>query len=540
MRRILVTSALPYANGPIHLGHLVEYIQTDIWVRFQKSQGHDVVYVCADDTHGTAITLRARKESRSEVDLIAEMQESHTKDFCGFDIEFDHYGSTNSEENRRICSEIWQKLRDQGLIQESEISQLYDPSEGMFLADRFVQGNCPKCDAPDQYGDSCEKCGAVYQATELKNPKGVLSGSPLETRQVNHLFVDLEKNRTVVEDWALASSVPSPLQPEVLAHLKSNFFSEPLRPWDISRPAPYFGFEIPDSPGNYWYVWFDAPVGYISSTSEWCERTGNALEDYWSETTEIVHFIGKDIQYFHTLFWPTMLHAGGYALPSKVQVHGFLTVNGAKMSKSRGTLIEARTYLGLLDPAYLRYYYASKLSGGIDDIDLDFDDFKAKVNSDLVGKLVNLVSRTIKFTGALSLKYPDDGGLFEHGVQQGTLIAEAYERLDYAQVVRLCMALVDSANEYVAAMEPWKAAKDPDGGLEVQTICSVALNLYRQVVGYLSPILPKLAKDSAKLFSEENISWGATRAPLEGAVLGEYSPLMVRADAEAVSKMIDH
>ena len=373
MSRILVTSALPYANGPIHLGHLVEYIQTDIWVRFQKLRGKRCVYVCADDTHGTAIMIRARKEGVREEDLIARMQQAHLADFTAFQIEFDNYGSTHSAENRAFCAEIWQALRRDGLVSEKEVQQLYDPVAGTFLADRFVKGTCPKCKTPDQYGDSCVKCDSHYDATDLIDPKSTLSGATPEIRKAKHLFVNIERLHGFLDEWTGTSGA---LQPEIANYLKGHFLHEPLRDWDVSRPAPYFGFEIPDSPGNYWYVWFDAPIGYIASTTQWCDRHGEQFNDWWrSAETEVHHFIGKDITYFHTLFWPAMLKTAGFNLPKKVHIHGFLTVNGKKMSKRDGTFVQAATYLEHLDPAYLRYYYASKLGGNVEDLDLNLDEF---------------------------------------------------------------------------------------------------------------------------------------------------------------------
>ncbi|MEM8733407.1 MAG: methionine--tRNA ligase, partial [Planctomycetota bacterium] len=475
-RQILVTAALPYANGPIHIGHLVEYIQTDIWVRFQKLRGNRCIFLCADDTHGTAIMLRARKEGRSETEVIADMQASHEEDFAGFGIEFDNYGSTNSDENKQLCGEIWAKLRESSLIVEKEVSQLFDPEAGTFLADRFVRGTCPKCNAPDQYGDSCDKCGSTYSPIDLIDPKSTLSGATPEVRSSNHLFVELEKLHEFLEQWTQSGEH---LQPEVANYLKGHFLGEPLRDWDISRPAPYFGFEIPDSPGNYWYVWFDAPIGYIASTQQWCERHNEKLDDWWkSDSTEIHHFIGKDITYFHTLFWPGMLKSAGFNLPTKVHIHGFLNVDGEKMSKSKGTFIRAATYLNHLDPNYLRYYFASKLGPRLDDLDLNRDEFVTKVNSDLVGKVVNLASRTAKFAAKLGLseQYPDDGGLFVEAAKAGESIAECYERCDYAKAMRQIMELADRANPFVENAQPWVLKKDDSKQDELRDVCTVALN----------------------------------------------------------------
>ena len=372
-RRILVTAALPYANGPIHIGHLVEYIQTDIWVRFQKLQGHRCIFICADDTHGTAIMIRARQEGRTEEEIIAESKTAHENDFRRFDIEFSHYGSTNCPENKELCDKIWASLRQAGLVIEEDVSQLFDPQAGVFLADRFVKGTCPNCKAPNQYGDNCDKCGATYTPADLIDPVSTLSGATPEIRSAKHLFVQLEPLREFLTHWTQTSGA---LQTEVANYLKGHFLGKELRNWDVSRPAPYFGFEIPDAPGNYWYVWFDAPIGYVASTAQWCKLNNEKLDDWWRNgETEIHHFIGKDITYFHTLFWPGMLKTAGYNLPKQVHIHGFLTVGGEKMSKSKGTFVKAATYLNHLDPAFLRYYYASKLGPRLDDLDLNLEEF---------------------------------------------------------------------------------------------------------------------------------------------------------------------
>jgi methionyl-tRNA synthetase len=537
-RQILVTAALPYANGHIHIGHLVEYIQTDIWARFQRLIGNRCVYVCADDTHGTAIMIRARQEGRSPEAVIADMAVAHQKDFSDFDIRFDHYGSTHSEANRRLCAEIWAALRERGLVSERDVTQLFDPAEGTFLADRFVKGTCPRCSAPDQYGDSCEKCGATYAASELVDPVSTLSGARPEIRSAPHLFVEIEQLQDFLQKWTQA---PGRLQPEIANYLAGHFLSEPLRDWDVSRPAPYFGFEIPDAPGNYWYVWFDAPIGYIASSAEWCERQGEKLEDWWrSSACELHHFIGKDITYFHTLFWPAMLSVSGYSLPRRVQVHGFLTVNGEKMSKSKGTFVLARTYLDQLDPAYLRYYYASKLTPRVDDIDLNLEEFAQKVNSDLVGKLVNLASRTARFVEAsgLSPSYPEDGGLFRSAAEQGDEIAAAYEACDFARAMRAVMALADRANEYVDRSEPWKLKKDPQRARELMDVCTVSLNLYRQLVVYLTPVLPRLAEQTADLFGARITHWDDAKQPRLGTPVAKFSHLMTRVDPARVQAVV--
>lgn len=538
-RRILVTAALPYANGPIHIGHLVEYIQTDIWVRFQKLRGNRCVFMCADDTHGTAIMLRARKEGRSEGALIAETQLSHERDFAGFQIDFDNYGSTNSPENFELCQQIWRSLREKGLIVEREVSQLFDPDAGTFLADRFVKGTCPKCKSPDQYGDNCDKCSATYSPADLIDPKSTLSGATPEVRSSGHLFVELEQLHEFLQDWTQSGEH---LQTEVANYLKGHFLGEPLRDWDISRPAPYFGFEIPDSPGNYWYVWFDAPIGYIASSLQWCNKNGEKLDDWWKNPeTEIHHFIGKDITYFHTLFWPGMLKTAGFNLPTKVHIHGFLNVGGEKMSKSKGTFIKAETYLNHLNPSYLRYYFASKLGPRLDDLDLNLDEFVAKVNSDLVGKVVNLASRTAKFASktGLSDAYPDDGGLFEQAAASGSEIADAYECCDYAKAMRLIMELADKANPFVENAQPWVLNKNPDRQSELRDVCTIALNLFRQLVVYLSPVLPKLAEQCGQLIGEEINSWQQSQAPITGKPINKFEHMLARVKREELDAMIE-
>ena len=539
-RKILVTAALPYANGPIHIGHLVEYIQTDIWVRFQKLYGNRCVFVCADDTHGTAIMLRARNEGRSEEAVIAEMKTSHERDFAGFDIAFDNYGSTNCPENYELGKQFWSSLRNAGLVVEREVSQLFDPVAGTFLADRFVKGTCPKCKAENQYGDSCDKCGSTYSPADLINPKSTVSGSTPEVRSALHLFVELEKLHPFLEEWTQCGKH---LQCEVANYLKGHFLGEPLRDWDISRPAPYFGFEIPDAPGNYWYVWFDAPIGYIASTWEWCKRTGEKLDDWWkSPSTEVHHFIGKDITYFHTLFWPGMLKTAGFSLPTKVHIHGFLNVAGEKMSKSKGTFIKAETYLKHLDPAFLRYYFASKLGPRLDDLDLSLDEFVNKVNADLVGKVVNLASRTAKFTQqtGLSNVYPDDGGLFEQAAKAGDQIAEAYEACDNAKAMRLIMELADRANPFVENAQPWVLAKDlQQHGDQLRDVCTVALNLFRQLAIYLAPVLPRMALQCGELLGEPIVSWNQSQKHLLGTKVNKFEHMLGRVKKEEVEAMIE-
>ena len=540
-RKILVTSALPYANGHIHLGHLVEYIQTDIWVRFQKLRGNRCVYICADDTHGTAIMIRARQEGRTEEQVIAEMQSAHERDFAGFDIEFDNYGSTHSNENRELCGEVWQSLRRAGMVHERDVQQLYDPVAGVFLADRFVKGTCPnpQCNAPNQYGDSCDVCGHTHSPAELIHPVSTLSGATPEMRSAAHLFVEIEQAHAFLEEWTQRGDH---LQPEIANYLKGHFLGEPLRDWDVSRPAPYFGFEIPDSAGNYWYVWFDAPIGYIASTRQWCSRNGERLEDWWrNKAVEIHHFIGKDITYFHTLFWPAMLKTAGYSLPHKVHIHGFLTVEGEKMSKSKGTFIRASTYLEHLDPSYLRYYYASKLSARVDDLDLNLDEFATKVNSDLVGKVVNLASRTARLVADLGLseQYPRDGGLFAQAAEEGGRIAAAYEACDYSRAMRMVMVLADKANQYVDEKQPWTLRKDPARTGELQDVCTVTLNLFRQLAIYLAPVLPRLTAQASELLNSAITSWDQSQEPLVGSKIQEFKSMMTRVDPKEVQAMID-
>ena len=537
MRQILVTSALPYANGHIHIGHLVEYLQTDIWVRFQKMRGSRCIYICADDTHGTAIMLRARQEGRSEEALIAEMSEAHQRDFAGFGIEFDNYGSTHSEENREQCGIIWKALREADMVVEKEIEQFFDVEEGTFLSDRFVKGTCPSCKRPDQLGDGCE-CGHAYSSTELIDPVSVYNGSTPELRKAIHLLVKIEDEHEFLEEWIQSGTLPK----ESANYLKNFFLNEPLKDWDVSRPKPYFGFEIPDSPENCWFVWFDAPIGYIASTQQWCQANGEKLDDWWkNDDCEIHHFIGKDIQYFHTLFWPAMLKTAGISLPEKVHIHGFLTVDGEKMSKRRGTFIQASKYLEHLNPSYLRYYYATKLSSKVEDIDLNLEEFASRVNSDLVGKVINLASRSAKFVAksGLSETYPDDGGLFEEFAKAGEKIAEHYEATDYSKAVRLIIELADKANPYVESNAPWELKKDPEKADQLQDVCTVTLNLFRQLVIYLAPVLPDIATKAGQLFGEELTSWEQSKTPLTGTKIAKFKHMMQRVDPKRIAAMIE-
>ncbi len=546
-RRILVTAALPYANGPIHLGHLVEYIQTDIWARFQKLRGHHCIYICADDTHGTAIMIRARQEKRSEEALIEQMQREHEQDFAAFQIAFDNYGSTHSPENRAVCNRIWQAIRKAGLVKTKDVQQLYDAQEKTFLADRFVVGTCPICKAENQPGDNCSSCGSTYTPAEIINPISVLSGTKPETRSSPHLFIELEKLHDFLEDWTQSGEH---LQPEIANYLKGHFLGDsksaagrkPLRDWDISRPEPYFGFEIPDAPGHYWYVWFDAPVGYIASTQQWCDRHGEKLDDWWlSDESEIHHFLGKDITYFHTLFWPGMLKVAGFSLPTKIHIHGFLTVNGAKMSKSTGTFIRATTYAKHLDPMLLRYYYATKLGPRLDDLDLNLEEFVNKVNADLVNNVVNLASRCAKFvqhTG-LSAVYPNDDGLFENAAVVGEEIAAAYEACDYNRATRLIMEIAYRANAFIENAEPWKLNKDPASAQRLQDVCTIALNVFRQLAIFLAPVLPRLSEQAGELLNDPITNWNQSTKPLAGTPVAEFKHLLKRITLEEANAMME-
>lgn len=539
-RRILVTAALPYANGPIHIGHLVEYVQTDIWVRFQKLRGHDAVYLCADDTHGTAIMKSARHRDCTEAEFIADMQAAHERDFAGFGIEFDNFGSTHSAENRALCHKFWNALNTANLVSRRKVIELFDSETGEGLPDRFVVGTCPRCKSPDQYGDNCDQCNATYSAIDLIDPVSTISGQTPHRGECDHFFVAIEKLHDFLEDWTQSGHH---LQDEVANYLQGHFLNEPLRDWDVSRPAPYFGFEIPGTEGkHYWYVWFDAPIGYIASTQQWCDRTGRSLESWWKNPdTEIHHFIGKDIQYFHCLFWPAMLRTAGFDLPTKVHIHGFLTVDGTKMSKSKGTFVKAETYLNHLDPSYLRYYFAAKLGPRLDDLDLNLGEFVTKVNSDLVGKFVNLASRSAKFLteSGLSKRYPEDGGLFKRAAEVGEIIADAYERCDYARGMRLAMELADQANQYVEARAPWTLKKDPDKASELQDVCTIVINLFRQLAIYLAPVLPRIARETGQLLDDPIVSWDQSKQPLIGKPVGRFKHMLQRVDEKKVHAMIE-
>ncbi|MEW8297582.1 MAG: methionine--tRNA ligase [Candidatus Thiodiazotropha sp.] len=541
-RKILITSALPYANGPIHIGHLVEYIQTDIWARFQKMRGHQCLYVCADDAHGTPIMLRARQEGIEPEALIARVAEEHKADFADFRIGFDNYHSTHSAENQACANTIYERNRDAGHIARRTITQAYDPVEQMFLPDRFIKGTCPKCGAEDQYGDNCEVCGASYSPAELKNPVSAVSGAVPEQRESDHYFFKLADFEAMLREWTGGGHVQSEVSNKL-----GEWFEAGLQEWDISRDAPYFGFEIPDHPGKYFYVWLDAPIGYMASFRNLCDRTeGLDFDEFWDKgsDTELYHFIGKDIIYFHTLFWPAMLHGAGFRTPSAVYAHGFLTVDGAKMSKSRGTFIKARTYLDHLNPEYLRYYFAAKLGAGVDDIDLNLEDFAQRVNSDLVGKVVNIASRCAgfiskRFEGKLAGQVSEQA-LFAEFVAAGETIAEHYEKREFSRAVREIMALADRANQQIDEQKPWVVAKEDGKASELQAICSDGINLFRLLIGYLRPILPGTAAMAEAFLQIEPLTWDRLATPLTGHAIGKFKPLMTRVDPKQIEAMLEH
>jgi methionyl-tRNA synthetase len=549
-RRIFVTSALPYANGAIHLGHLVEYIQTDIWVRFQKMRGHEVHYCCADDTHGTAIMLRAEQEGLAPEQLIARVLEEHKRDFSGFHIAFDNYYTTHSEETRTLAEVFYARLKAAGLIEARAVEQFYDPAKGMFLPDRFIRGECPRCGARDQYGDACEACGATYNPTELKNPYSAVSGARPVRRSSEHFFFRLSdpRCREFLQRW---TQEDEHLQPEARNKIRE-WFEQGLADWDISRDAPYFGFEIPDAPGKYFYVWLDAPIGYLGSLKNLADRSGGAIrfEDFVREgaDSEMVHFIGKDILYFHALFWPAMLRFSGHRTPTHLYVHGFLTVNGEKMSKSRGTFITAESYLAQgLNPEWLRYYYAAKLGPTMEDIDLNLEDFVARVNSDLVGKYVNIASRaagflTRHFGGRLAqprlervLSAAGGGGA---GFGRHEALAESYERREFGKAVREAMRLADAVNQYFDREKPWELAKDPARRQRLHEVCSDCMDAFRVLTIYLAPIVPATARRVAAMFGLPwPLSWKDLDAPLEA--IRPYEHLITRVDAKQVQALVE-
>lgn len=539
-RKILVTSALPYANGSIHLGHLLEYIQTDIWVRFQKARGHKCTYVCADDAHGTAIMLRAEKEGITPEEQIARVKAEHETDFADFQIAFDNFHSTHSEENRELSATIYKACRDKGHIATRSIKQLYDPVKELFLADRYIKGNCPKCDAEDQYGDNCEVCGATYTPAELKKPYSVISGATPVEKESEHFFFKLPDFQDFLKEWTRSGT----LQDEV-ANKLSEWLDSGLQEWDISRDAPYFGFEIPDAPGKYFYVWLDAPIGYMASFKNLCDRRDDlSFDEYWKPDSdaEVYHFIGKDIINFHALFWPSMLSAADFRTPTAVNAHGFVTVNGAKMSKSRGTFIKARTYLNHLNPTYLRYYFAAKLGSSVDDFDLNLEDFVQRVNSDLVNKLINIASRTanfIKKSGGVLSEQCAEEAMVNDFINAGDHIAELYEKREFSRAMKEIMTLADRANEYIQAKAPWAMSKEEGREQEVLDVCSVAVNLFRQLMTYLSPVLPELADKTAAFLNLETLGWEDRRSILTGHAINKFKPMLARAEMDKVTAILE-
>lgn len=562
-RRILVTSALPYANGPIHIGHLVEYVQADVWVRFQRMRGAECYFVCADDAHGTPIMLTAEREGVSPEALIERIGAEHRTDFAAFHVAFDNYHTTHSPENREYSERIYRTLRDGGHIAERTIPRLYDPAREMFLPDRYVRGECPRCGAPDQLGDSCERCGATYEPGELGNPVSAVSGAAPEWRDSEQVFFRLAGFEDVLRAWVRETFAPAGeggrerrrVQPEI-ANKLDEWFEEGLADWDISRNEPYFGFEIPDRPGKFFYVWLDAPIGYMASFENLCRRLraegggrgGLEFEDFWGRESEaeLYHFIGKDIAYFHTLFWPALLHGGGFRKPSAVFCHGFLTVNGEKMSKRRGTFVQARTYAEHLDPEYLRYYFACKLGSGIEDMDLNLEDFTARVNADLVGKAVNIASRCAGFVARLAdgrlagrMGEPERA-LFERFAEARGVVAECYESREYGRAMREAMALADLANRYIDERKPWVAARDPARAGEAHEACSTGLQLFRVLAGLLKPVLPAMAERAERFLAIAPLAWDDLARPLAGGHrIGAFEPLMSRVDPARVSAMVE-
>jgi methionyl-tRNA synthetase len=540
-RKILVTSALPYANGSLHIGHIIEAVQTDIWVRFQRMQGHDCIYVCAEDTHGTPVMIKAQAEGITPEELIARMAAEHRADYEGFLIGHDHFHSTHSPENKAITADLYGKLKAAGHITTRSVRQAYDEKAGMFLPDRYVKGTCPNptCNSPDQYGDSCEVCGRTYSPSDLVNPISTISGTPPVWRESEHYFFKLGDFADVLRRWLEGGGAR---QPEVRAKL-AEWFDAGLQDWDISRDAPYFGFEIPGAPGKYFYVWFDAPIGYLGAFKALCDKRGLSYDEYLraDSTAEMYHFIGKDISYFHNLFWPAVLHGSGCRKPTAVFVHGFLTINGVKMSKTRGTFITARRYLERLPPEPLRFYFAGKLNAGVGDIDLSLDDFVARVNSDIVGKLVNIASRCAGFVqragGRLAAQLPDPQLYEEFAALRGT-IAELYDTRDYSSAIRGIMGLADRANQYVDTHKPWALAKDPAKAAEVLAVCTQGINLFRVLMSYLAPVMPQMAQKASKFLRISFEDWNSVATPLFDHPIEAYEPLAVRLDPKVVAELV--
>lgn len=538
-RRILVTSALPYANGAIHLGHMMEAIQTDIWVRLQNLLGHDCVYVCADDAHGTAIMLSAQRQGISPQQLIDEVNASHQRDYAGFHIQFDNFYTTHSEENRLLSESIYKTIDANGHIAKRHIKQLFDPEKGLFLADRYIVGTCPKCKTTDQYGDNCEACGSTYSPTELIDPRSTISGATPIEKESEHFFFKLPEFRDMLRVWTRSGTLQEPV-----ANKLSEWLDDELQEWDISRDAPYFGFEIPGAPGKYFYVWLDAPIGYMASFQNLCDRSSYNFDDYWStdSNAELYHFIGKDIINFHTLFWPAMLTSAGYRTPTAVYAHGFLTVDGTKMSKSRGTFINAQTYLKHLDPEYLRYYLAAKLSSGVDDLDLNLEDFALRVNSDLVGKVVNIASRcagfiTKGFDGNLSNEL-DNPELLSEMQAAKKAVTDHYQNREYGKAIRLIMSLADKANQYINDKQPWVIAKEDKQSDQLQQICSTGINAFRLLTIYLKPVLPAMALQAEEFLSVPALNWSDLDSLLAGHKINKFKPLMTRVEADKIQAMV--
>ncbi|MCW9684347.1 methionine--tRNA ligase [Proteus mirabilis] len=538
--KLLVTCALPYANGSIHLGHILEHIQADIWVRYQRMRGKEVHFICADDAHGTPIMLKAQQLGITPEAMIEEMSKEHQQDFAGFNISYDNYHSTHSEENRQLSTKIYLALKKNGHIKSKTISQLYDEEKGMFLPDRFVKGTCPKCKAPDQYGDNCEVCGSTYSPTELINPRSVVSGSTPVMRETEHYFFDLPAFSNMLQEWIRSGALQ-----EQVANKMQEWFDSGLQQWDITRDAPYFGFEIPDAPGKYFYVWLDAPIGYMGSFLNLCEKRGDlSFDEFWNKEskTDLYHFIGKDIVYFHSLFWPAVLEGSEYRKPTNLFVHGYVTVNGAKMSKSRGTFITARAYLDHFDADCLRYYYAAKLSSRIDDIDLNLEDFVQRVNSDIVNKVVNLASRTAgfiskRFDGKLAASL-DDAKLYQHFVDMQESIAQCFENREFGKAIREIMALADEANRYIDEKAPWVVAKQEGKEAELQAICTMGINLFRVLMTYLKPILPSLTKRS-EAFLQTELTWNALSQPLLNHEITKFKALFNRIEMDKANAMVE-
>ncbi len=538
---MLVTCALPYANGSIHLGHMLEHIQADIWVRYQRMRGHQVHFICADDAHGTPIMLKAQQMGITPEEMIAAVSKEHQADFAGFNISFDNYHSTHSDENRELAELIYGRLKNGGFIKSRTISQLFDPEKSMFLPDRFVKGTCPKCKSPEQYGDNCDSCGATYSPTELIDPKSAVSGATPVMKDSEHFFFDLPQFEKWLAEWVRGSGAIQ----EEMANKMQEWFESGLQQWDITRDAPYFGFEIPGAPGKYFYVWLDAPIGYMASFKNLCNKRGDIdFDSYWKADSdaELYHFIGKDIAYFHCLFWPSMLEGANFRKPTKVNVHGYVTVNGAKMSKSKGTFIKASTYLNHLDPECLRYYYAAKLNSRIDDLDLNLEDFVQRVNADVVNKLVNLASRNAgfiakRFGGKLAATCAEPE-LYAEFANSRTAIAEAYESREFSRAIREIMALADKANRYVDDKAPWVIAKQEGADAELQAVCSVGINLFRVLMAYLKPVMPLLA-ERAEAFLAETLSWDGIEMPLVDHTVAPFKALFSRIEPAKIEAMIE-